>query len=184
MNAVITMQDKNIPLINGSNDFKKYFDINLASTLNVEVNNTHMETTEDIVDEFLCGNNDESMGIGSQMLSQLSDFREDKRHQSNKEITASIQEDVSNNSSHICSKQFSSMYERLLPTFNDIANKVKTENDFNKVLDTMNKLSFELIKDGMKNRVIANDETTFIGEQNGSRRPEKRHKTMVEKSFK
>ena len=184
MNAVITMQDKNIPLINGSNDFKKYFDINLASTLNVEVNNTHMETTEDIVDDFLCGNNDESMGIGSQMLSQLSDFREDKRHQSNKEITASIQEDVSNNSSHICSKQFSSMYERLLPTFNDIANKVKTENDFNKVLDTMNKLSFELIKDGMKNRVIANDETTFIGEQNGSRRPEKRHKTMVEKSFK
>lgn len=77
-----------------------------------------------------------------------------------------------------------SVYERLLPSFNEIVSNVKSEDQIKKAIDAMEKLSFDLIREGMKDRHISINETTFLGEKNGSKRPEKRHRSHLERSFK
>ena len=48
-------------------------------------------------------------------------------------------------------------------------------------METMEKLCFKFTNENMNNRTINAQETTFLGEQRGSRRPEKRHRYLYER---
>ena len=56
-----------------------------------------------------------------------------------------------------------------------------TEDQMKEAQDLLKKLSFKFSKDSMKGRVINDGDITFLGEVNGPKRPEKRHKSNVEK---
>ena len=48
-------------------------------------------------------------------------------------------------------------------------------------MDVLEKLAFKYTKQGMKKRILKENETSFLGEENGSRRREKRHRYIYEK---
>ena len=171
--SVKYMQDKLTQLINGSKDYKYHFDKDLASFLNFNIIEDRNENIPNDSAISLSQNDDiEEIGIDTQLLSQISDFREDISHKCSNTKVLSTLNDKPYQKIQNGSEITETMYQRLLPTFNEIASNMKNEDDFNTTLESMKKSSFNLIKDRMKDRKIKENETTFIGEQNGSMRPE------------
>ena len=173
MSAIVTMQERNIPLENGSLLFKNFMqsqDEYHDGAKNDLKNVTNQE------EEVLNNNNQsiETMGVGSQVASQLSQYRED----------FSV-DDASDVDSHISDKEIGgelqSAYSRLNPYFQQLLNSISNEAQIKEACNQLEKLTFKFGKEGMSGRVINQNETTFLGELNGSTRPEKRHRNNYEK---
>ena len=105
---------------------------------------------------------------GSQVFSQLSDYRIDMNDTSLKVSN------VPNNNSSI------SYYKQLKPLFNDLVSSIKTKEDFLKVKNQFEVMTFENLKQDRKRKNVEIVETSFLGEQCATDRVEKRHKYRYE----
>ena len=174
MMAIFNMQNRSIPLRYGSNDWRQYADDNSTlNTLQPSVHTENAHTDADASDiEMNVSYELESMGAGSQVMSQLSSYRESREHHETHGNDDDRDDDNDRDMSY---------YSRLHPTFTEMISKIKTEDQMKEAHDLLQKLSFKFSKDSMKGRAINDGDITFLGEVNGSKRKEKRHKTNVEK---
>ena len=171
MTAIQQMQDNNQPLINGSMIFA-----NLICNTVSKYNDNHNGDNDDLSNDSLNSSenddhNIETMGAGSQVMSQLSDYREGNN--SSKRKATSI--DTSDGDDSI------DFFEEIDPVYKELLHNIKSKSQLDEAITSMQKLSFKFAAEGMKNRVIGETETTFLGEQNGTRIIQKRHRNRYEK---
>ena len=118
-----------------------------------------------------------NMGAGSQAMSQLSDFRQ------NIEASQKSSSDLSECRDYLQSSKTSeslNVYSDLNPMFTSLLATIKTKDQLLEARDMMEKLTFKFTNELNKKRNIRTNETLFIGELNGQRRPEKRYKEFYE----
>ena len=72
-------------------------------------------------------------------------------------------------------------YNRLYPLFCEVVGNIKTEDQMIESINVLERLEYSLKAEGHKKRVINPNDTTFLGEINGNRSIEKRHKPWNEK---
>ena len=181
MKAIDNMNNQCVPLQNGSLKYKLFYCPHICETLDIK---TDVPSSE----EGSCDDNTlydfdvvSNMGAGSQVLSQHTNYRIDLSQQSIKSYNGHLSNGFTNLNTVNVETGDSSMYTRLLPEFKSLVSNVKSEQHFDIVVSKLEKLRFDLIKDGMKGRLLETNELTFLGEENGSRRPEKRFKSSFEK---
>ena len=170
-----------ITLIRGSSIYKKYINNpkNTSSATDEECN-TQLSDLEK-VKSMVNGNdsNLQSMGGGSQVEISLSQNRTDMT------ICDSSRDDdehyENNQSTSMSSFKHTNAYNRLYPLFCEVVGNIKNEKEMNESINTLERLEFSLKANGNNKRVIKPNETTFLGEKNGHRCIEKRHKTRNEK---
>ena len=157
----------NIPVLLGSRSYK-----DMNTTINIG-SDTDSQIDQSIINIGDNNVNIESMGAGSQVESNLSQFRTEIDEHSDSF------EDSSNN--HCYNENNMSNFNSLNPMFQNLISSIKSKDQLEKAYDTIEKLTYEFTSEGMNKRKISNTETTFLGESNGSRRPEKRHRCHYEK---
>ena len=181
MKAIDNMNNQCVPLQNGSLKYKLFYCPHICETLDIKTDVPSSEEgscDDNVLYDFDVVSN---MGAGSQVLSQHSNYRIDLSQQSIKSCNGRLSNGLTNLNTDDVEKGDSSMYTRLIPEFNSLVSNVKSEQHFDIVVSKLEKLRFDLIKDGMKGRLLESNELTFLGEENGSRRPEKRFKSSFEK---
>ena len=169
MNTIKSMYANNDVLIVGSKAYEKYvmsaFTVNIGthSKCKLSFDQDDIESDDDFTD-----NKREVQGISltSQTLSQLSDYNKSL------ELSDSENDRLYNGRSH---------YSQLRPLFDEIVRKIRNENDLGECVDVFEKLSFKLSANGMVQRCKEGLDVTFLGEENGRRYKEKRHKFMYER---
>ena len=162
MKTILSMQKNGIPLIMGSMEYMNYMD-----------NETDITVAHDGKTD---SQNVETMGAGSQTESKLSQFRStyDSQYSSDNEF------DVVNHDDDEVEVIDFSPYHSLQPLFDEIVKKVTTEAQLKQCQDIMEKLSFDLTSQQYSDTQISKTDTVFLGQENGSRRPEKRHRYFYE----
>ena len=65
--------------------------------------------------------------------------------------------------------------------FVDITNNIKSNKHLQEAVDLFEKFQFKLKAETLSRKIKNKNETSFLGEINGPRRIEKRHKTWNEK---
>ena len=170
--AVHNMQRQGIPLVYGSYKYVNYVDksstpaliyaeMTNISNVNVEYNVPTTSSQQDVQD----------MGAGSQVLSQLSEYRREGIND----------DDNPSSENRSVENEGLSFYNRIYSTFVDMVGKIKTDEQCQEAKEVLEKLSFKLSKDSMKEREFADGDITFLGEFAGERRPEKRYKSSYER---
>ena len=144
MTAIQQMQDNNQPLINGSMIFA-----NLICNTVSKYNDNHNGDNDDLSNDSLNSSenddhNIETMGAGSQVMSQLSDYREGNN--SSKRKATSI--DTSDGDDSI------DFFEEIDPVYKELLHNIKSKSQLDEAITSMQKLSFKFAAEGMKNRVI------------------------------
>ena len=132
---------------------------NLSMDIDMEIDFESNDVLEIKVEE-----NIDSMG-GGIVHSNLSQQRQDM-----------FDDDISNNSHNNCEI---GAYHRLKPLFDQLVSSINNVEDLEDQFDKMERNVFDLINKKRKGPVNAN-ETTFLGEINGTRRQEKRRKFLYE----
>ena len=111
----------------------------------------------------------DNMGAGSQVLSQLSEFRGD------------IEKCQVNPNEESTTDKSKTFYSRIDPVYKSLLNNIQSEQQLQESITTLEKLSFKFAAESLTSkRNIGDNETTFLGEVHGSGRPEKRHKNFYE----
>ena len=176
MKAILRMEELKKPLVNGSKAYCQYMTVH-STTLNKDNNDqTNVDLDNYEAELSLCNdentNNCNGMGAGSEMLSQLSDFREEcANHSTTAKDTTS------------CNEDSLQVYDTLKPMFYSLMNKIKTEKQLLEAVDAFEKLTFKFTNEPSKKRKSNNDEDnmTFLGECNGPRVKESRVRYHYEK---
>ena len=120
-----------------------------------------------------------SMGAGSQIESNLRQFWLDSEIEVIPTIACNRTALVTGRNAERATNL--SFFHQLNPSFVDLVQCIKTQEQADKAIDMLNKMRFKLSSNSLKKRTIENNATTFIGEINGSRKKEKRHKSFFEK---
>ena len=171
--SIWKMQCEDKPLIKGSMLYEKF--ISSSQHINNEgIDYMDIDNQDNIF--FLLDNEEieaTNMGAGSQVESNLSQHRLEMN-------SSTTEEDVvpqeSSSSVHSINA-----YSDLQPIFNDMIQQIKTKSQLDKAVSCLQKLNFEFKADSMKSRIINETETLMLGEVNGSRRQEIRHKFLYER---
>ena len=168
-------------LIRGSLMFSKYIDINEKEISDSNQIDTHRVTDYDHIKSIVIANDNDlqCMGGGSQVGISLSQQRTDMIRESD-----SSDEDNDyhiNVSSTTTTLKDTNAYNRLYPIFCEVVGSIKNETDMKESMNIFERLEFSLKAKGHKKRKINSTDTTFLGEINGHRCVEKRHKTWNEK---
>jgi hypothetical protein len=175
------MNNDGLTLIRGSNMYMKYMNIvNFNTDHNQESENnskSHYDHVQAMIDE-----NDytlQSLGGGSQVIVNLSQQRTDmfSTDSCSDEDDYSMQ-DTSNKKSNM---KHTNAYNRLYPLFCEVVGNIKNENQMKDAINIFEKLEFSLKATSHQGRVINDNDTTFLGEINGQRCVENRHKSWNEK---
>ena len=136
-------------------------------TVLFDVDNEPDDTTH------ICINDVNGMGAGSQVLSQLSEFRDDCENNSKIHVNNSNDDKFD-------------VYDELKPMFYSLVKTIKTENQLSETKDTFEKLTFKFGNEISKKRSSCDDhdDIPFLGEINGPRVKESRYKFNYEKKDK
>ena len=174
IDAIWKMQEDDKPLIKGSTAYKNYMqDVITNDNPRYMNSNTPNDMLFDDIEESDVAHD---MGAGSQVESTLSQQRIEMN-----EDSSSFVQDMPNSQTSTSNSQTLNVYSDLQPIFNDMIKQIKTKDQLDKAVSCLQKLNFEFKADSMKNRVIKENETLMLGEVNGSRRQETRHKFLYEK---
>ena len=176
MLAVHNSSENNTPLYCGSamlrQKFIESFDSAQDSKARSEVTTVNVSTPSNQGMTLSQMSEVTSMGAGSQVKSNLSQFRLDSEIEVIPAIPCNRNAEGPKNLS---------FFHQLNPSFMDLVQHIKTQEQADEAIDMFNKLRFKLSSNSLKKRTIESDATTFIGEINGSRKKEKRHKSFFEK---
>ena len=167
MHAIVKMEELRKPLINGSKAYRQYMPTQMSKYMNsIDSNNDNFE--DNAAQLLLCDDNSQllphhnnivnGMGAVSQMLSQLSDYREDCAK-------------IPNLRNSSCNEDSLQVYDKLKPMFHSLMNNIKNEKQLLEAMDAFEKLTFKFSNDTNKKRKACDDEDdiTFLGEVNGPR---------------
>jgi hypothetical protein len=172
--AIYEMKRKDdISLIKGSGYYKKY--VHLNQNIN-ETNISHSSSNDSFDVEDCTYSIDHSittMGAGSQVMTSLSQERVTMDQESRKKRKRHGH--VNDNENGL------NTYDTLLPLFNEITNNIKSEEQLNEAVDLFEKFQFKLKARTLSKKQLNENDTSFLGEINGLRRIEQRHKTWNEK---
>ena len=114
----------------------------------------------------------ETMGVGSQVESNLSSFRDSMQGSSISRM---------NNRSTI-KNGCSNVYSKLHPSFEQLVKSISSEEQLKLTMNALEKLSFENIKENKKRKAPGSTDTTFLGEMVPSRSSKGgRHKYKYER---
>ena len=182
MLAIVKMQDNKKTVTYGSNDYQQYMPVSKSQPINNnDVGNDLSQDSDSLLFDFNDNeanvltekNTIKNMGAGSQVLSQLSEFRDECETNSN------IIHNKSNDDKL-------DVYEELKPMFYSLLKTIKTENQLLETKDTFEKLTFKFGNQLSKKRTSCDDhdDITFLGELNGPRVKESRYKFHYEKNKK
>ena len=169
-------------LIRGTSMYKKYMYIytddlqESNDTSNTEISKDYHHVQNMIIED---NNNLQSMGEGSQVGINLSQQRYDML-EGNDFIDDDTEFHDINASSNISQKN-SNAYNRLYPLFCEVVGNIKNEEQMKEATNVLERLEFSLKAKSHETRVIKPNDTTFLGETNGHRSIEKRHKPWNEK---
>ena len=181
---------KKSPILRGCNKFHtiamKHVSRSMRNTNDSSISNNNLSTRvvneDNIVDDLAFEIDDQisndavdSMGAGSQVLSQLSNFRDDLDN--NQDL---VQPNTLNES--LSSESKGSFFSQIDPLYKDLLNKIKTKDQLKEAMNTIEKLSFKFSSQSMGKRKIGVNETTFLGEEYGSGKSQKRFKNNYEKT--
>ena len=145
---------------NDSDNFDVSNDIMLEDTSN-------LNPDEEL--EIVYQTNDvEGLGAGSRTHSQLSQSRVDTESHLPIDLTRAKQSSEN-------------AYYTLEPIFKELLNSISTMEQLETARSGLERLNFDIICSGNKKK-IKKGETTFLGEVNGSRQVETRHKALYERS--
>ena len=181
MKAIVKMHNERKPLIYGKPWYKNYMSLDVSMLSKPNDSKEHQndssysfENVENYSQDIESLGN---MGAGSQAMSQLSDFRQ------NIEASQKSSSDLSECRDYLQSSKTSeslNVYSDLNPMFSSLLATIKTKDQLQEAQDMMEKLTFKFTNELNKKRNIGTNETLFIGELNGQRRPEKRYKEFYE----
>ena len=165
-------QDK--PILFGCPQFQQYA-INSISDINSfnSSSETHTYSTvnnSNITDNMNTQQNIQSMGAGSEVFSQLSQFREN---------IDTITTDAIDNTSQVQSVE--NKYLKLDPLFKELLNNINNDNQLQEAVDTIQSLTYKFASQSMGDRIIDDHETTFLGEVKHGGKKESRFKFQFEK---
>ena len=168
-------------LIRGSLMYHKYMDSNENEISTSNDKHTHGLTDYDHVKSIVIAtdNDLQCMGGGSQVGISLSQQRTDMIRES--ESSDDETDYDLNVSSTSTSLKDTNAYNRLYLLFCEVVGSIKNETDMKEAMNIFERLEFSLKAKGHKKRKINSTDTTFLGEINGHRCVEKRHKTWNEK---
>ena len=176
MKAMDVMRINNTPLLKYSKDYEEFIikcNINEIEDFSILDN----DVIDGLNTQFKVNSTEHqvlSMGAGSQVISSLSQVREEL------DFTTYSSENDSDKSVNQTNRN-KSMYSELYPFFEDLVKQIKKPEQLKEAMESMEKLSFKFTNVNMNHRTITEQETTFLGEQRGSRRPEKRHRYVYER---
>ena len=185
-NEIMAIQKMNtkdgLTLIRGSSMFNKYMEVdNCDKELCFELQDSGLVSDYDQVQNLIRKNdcNLQTMGGGSQVGISLSQHR-DEMPSDNESMDGDI--DYYKNKSHLSIvEESTNAYNRLYPLFCEVVGNIKNEEQMSESKNVLERLEYSLKAQGHKKRVINPNETTFLGEINGHRCIEKRHKPWNEK---
>ena len=182
LNMMITIHNmrlNNKPIEKGSHTHHhliKSKNDNIISNINLSIDvpiiNTNVNN-DNIIESFINDNNynqfdidhPASMGAGSQVESQLSQFREDS---SSKQMK---RKDIINDN----------YYNEIEPYFKELVKTIKNKEQLLESIDVIEKQTFKNIANDDNRTQVDNLGTTFLGEHNGPKRKETRHKFLYER---
>jgi hypothetical protein len=164
-------------LIRGSRMHEKYMCTNVSqesecSFENISSDYNHIVNTLDDSKTTI-----QNIGVGSSVQTSLSQQRMDMELS----YFSGNDDDVSLSSQHNTSNKHKNAYNSLYPLFCEIANNIKNEEDLQEAKSTLECLEFGLKAKSLEKKKRKETDTVFLGEKNGSRCIEKRHKTWNEK---
>ena len=162
MQSIVNMKNLKQPLEKGSDKYFGLIKIMTGEKATSTATSTNILSTND--DVGYASDTPATMGAGSQVESHLSEFREENSSQlKRKEV-------VSDN-----------FFNEIVPYFKELVKSITNKDQLMRSIDMIEKVTFQNIADNVKKSEIGESDTTFLGEYNGPKRKETRHKFLYER---